>query len=160
MTTHYKHSPHHPRPQGADLTKKDFKVEDLTGKVWASGLTWDEAWKEKERVAGARLSTTPMVLKIGESKPTQTPTVAVAPVHVTPTWSLAEAATAAATAASAAAQAAEAQQAVISNVVPINALELTAAEQALIDDIINSDAASDDDMDDAIEAEAASATTP
>ena len=58
MTTHNKNSPHHPRPTGQDLTAKIYKVQDATGKVFGGGLTWDEAWKLKEQVAGSRKSTT------------------------------------------------------------------------------------------------------
>ena len=60
---------HHPRPQGADLSKKTFKVQDEKGVVWGTNLTWDQAWKRKEEVAGQRKSTTPRIMPMDAAAP-------------------------------------------------------------------------------------------
>ena len=62
-------SPHAPRPQGRDLAKRVYKVEDKDGKQFGADLTWDEAWKRKEEVAGARKSTTPRIVLMGAGDP-------------------------------------------------------------------------------------------
>lgn len=151
MTTHNKNSPHHPRPQGQDLLKRDFKVEDAAGVVFGEHLTWDEAWKLKEQVAGARKSTTPAVRKMGANG--VHPNARPAKPAVVPTWSDGDRATAVAKAAALATQQAEQQHHQIANAVPINEVELTKAEQDLIDDIIgDGDGTGDDDVDAAIAA--------
>lgn len=61
MSTKPTNSPHAPKPTGPGLAKRVYKVEDKDGKLFGSDLTWDEAWKRKEEVAGQRKSTTPRI---------------------------------------------------------------------------------------------------
>ncbi len=65
MTTKKTNSPHAPRPTGKDAAKRVYEIRDADGVLWSDRpLTWDEAWKRKEEVAGQRKSTTPRIKEI------------------------------------------------------------------------------------------------
>lgn len=64
-----KEMPNAPRPTGADLQKKDYWVRDRITpgqepKIWGRDMTYDDAWRLKESIAGARKSTTVRVEKM------------------------------------------------------------------------------------------------
>ncbi len=56
-------SPHAPRPTGKDAAKAEYCVVDAKGVSFGENLTYDQAWKRKEEVAGQRKSTTPRIKK-------------------------------------------------------------------------------------------------
>ncbi len=64
-------SPHAPKPTGADASKKQYRVVDAKGTEFYSGLTWDEAWKRKEELAGLRKTTTPRIQKMDATAPSE-----------------------------------------------------------------------------------------